>query len=262
MPLRVLCCLLFTLPLLVPTPAPAWDEPVHRAITRVAEENISPPAARRYKYYVTDGQKLEDISYWAQTIFAERPETESWHAITVPPDAMGLDLKRDCPLGDCLPVKIREAEGVVRLAHKKRAVVGEYLRFLIHLMGDLHQPLNAGYPPSGGVSDPVVSYNGAEMLLSEFWNEHLFDGVSVDELATRIRARMTPGKVREWQQGTLRDWTWDTHLVAVRVAYGSLPAGSPRQLDAEYISTAREAAEEQLAKAAVRMTQSLDQAWP
>jgi hypothetical protein len=262
MPLRVLFCLGVALSILLPTDATAWDETTHRAITRVAEEHISPAATRRYRYYVSEGQKLEDISYWAQSIFGERPETESWHSITLPPDATGLDLKRDCPLGDCLPVKIREAEGIVRLAHKRRPVVGEYVRFLVHLMGDLHQPLNAGYPPDSGTSDPTVVYKGNQMQLSTFWNDHLFDGVSVDELAGRIRQRITPGKIREWQYGTLRDWTWDTHLVAVRVAYGALPAGNPRQLDAEYIAAAQAAAEEQLAKAAVRMAQSLNQVWP
>ncbi len=262
MPLRALIGLCVALPFLFPTISFAWDETTHRALTRVAEEHISPSVTRRYRYYVSKGEKLEDISYWAQSMFGERPETESWHSITLPPDATGLDLTRDCPLGDCLPVKIRESEGVVRLAHKKRTVVGEYLRFLIHLVGDLHQPLNAGYPPASGAGDPTVIYNGVQMPLSAFWDEHLFDGVSVDELADRIRQRITPGKIREWQYGTLRDWTWDTHLVAVRVAYGSLPSGSPRQLDADYVAIAQAAAEEQLAKAAVRLALSLDEAWP
>ncbi|MDA0206007.1 MAG: S1/P1 nuclease [Acidobacteria bacterium] len=261
MPLRALLGLV-AVSFLLPAPSLAWDETAHRAIARIAEEHISASALRRYRYYVPSGQELEDVSYWAQSLFQERPETEAWHSITLPPDATAVDLQRDCPLGDCITVKIREAEGIVRLAHKPRAVVSDYVRFLVHLAGDLHQPLNAGYPPGEGVSDPPVVYQGVEMPLSKFWDDHLFEGVSVDELADRIRRRITPSKLREWQTGTLKDWTWDTHLVAVRVAYGSLPAGTPRQLDAEYVATARSAAEEQLAKAAVRLAVSLDRVWP
>lgn len=262
MPLRALLGLVAVLPLLLPASALAWDETAHRAIARVAEENLAETALKRYKYYVPSGQTLEDISYWAQSLFRERPETEAWHSITLPPDAAGVDLSRDCPLDDCITVKIREAEGIVRLAHKPRADVADYLKFLVHLAGDLHQPLNAGYPPGEGVSDPLVVYQGAQMPLSKFWDERLFEGVSVDELADRIRRRITPAKLREWQGGTLKEWTWDTHLVAVRLAYGSLPAGSPRRLDADYVATARSAAEEQLAKAAVRLAASLDRVWP
>jgi hypothetical protein len=262
MPLRALLGLVAVLSLLPPSAALAWDETAHRAITRIAEEHLGDTALKRRQYYVPSGQALEDVSYWAQSLFGERPETEAWHSITLPPDATGVDLERDCPLGDCITVKIREAEGIVRLAHKPRSAVTDYVKFLVHLAGDLHQPLNAGYPPGEGMSDPLVVYQGVEMPLSKFWEERLFEGVSVDELADRIRRRITPAKLREWQTGTLKDWTWDTHLVAVRVAYGSLPAGTPRRLDAEYVNTARSAAEEQLAKAAVRLAASLDRVWP
>ena len=262
MPLRALLGLVAVLSFLLPAPSLAWDETAHRAIARIAEEHVSATALRRYQYFVPRGQKLEDVSYWAQSVFQERPQTEAWHSITLPPDATAVDLQRDCPLGDCITVKIREAEGIVRLAHKPRAVVSDYVKFLVHLAGDLHQPLNAGYPPGEVVSDPLVVYQGVEMPLSKFWDDHLFEGVSADELADRIRRRIAPSKLREWQAGTLKDWTWDTHLVAVRVAYGSLPAGTPRRLDAEYVATARSAAEEQLAKAAVRLAVSLDRVWP
>ncbi len=262
MSLRALLGLVAVLSFLTPGPILAWDETAHRAIARVAEEYLGEAALKRYQYYVPAGQKLEDISYWAQSLFHERPETESWHSITLPPDATGVDLDRDCTLGDCVTVKLREAEGIVRLAHKPRTEVADYVKFLVHLAGDLHQPLNVGYPPEEGISDPLVVYQGDEMPLSKFWDEHLFEGVSVDELADRIRRRITPSKMREWQSGTLKDWTWDTHLVAVRIAYGSLPAGSPRRLDDAYVNTARSAAEEQLAKAAVRLAASLDRVWP
>lgn len=112
------------------------------------------------------------------------------------------------------------------------------------------------------MGDPQVIYKGKEMRLSKFWEDHIFEGMSVDELAAVIRNRITPQKARDWRSGTLKDWTWDTHLVAVRVAYGSLPAGTPRRLDDNYVAAARAAAEEQLAKAAIRLAYSLDQVWP
>ncbi len=240
----------------------AWDENVHRAIVRVAQERLGDTAQKRHRYYLGDASSMEDLAYWAETVADERPETESWWSITIPPNATGLDMDRDCPIGDCVTAKIREEEGIVRLAHRGRDQVAEAFRFLILLVPELHQPLNVGYPPGFGLADDYVVYNGKRYLLEDFWAHVLFDGVSVDDLADIVRRRITPAKAREWTKGNQKDWTWETHLTAVRVAYGALPSGDPRVLGQEYVSAARNVAEEQLAKAAVRLAYVLDEVWP
>ncbi len=244
------------------TALPAWDENVHRAVVRVAAERIGKTATSRHRYYLGDASKLEEIAFWAETIADERPETVSWRSITIPPDATGLDLDRDCPIGDCITTQIRRQAGIVRLAHKKRDQVTEAFHFLIHLVPELHQPLNVGYPPGFGLADENVVYNGKSYLIEDFWDHALFENVGVDELADRIRRRITPEKAREWKRGNQKDWTWETHLTAVRIAYGALPSGSPKVLGEDYLNTARAAAEEQLAKAAVRLAHVLDEVWP
>ena len=125
MPLRALLGLVAVFPLLLPASALGWDETAHRAIARVAEENLGETALKRYKYYVPSGQTLEDVAYWAQSLFRERPETEAWHSITLPPDATGVDLSRDCPLDDCITVKIREAEGILEFVEGEEDAHGK-----------------------------------------------------------------------------------------------------------------------------------------
>ena len=241
---------------------PAWDENAHRAVARVAEERLGANAQKRHRYYLGDASKMEELSFWAETVANERPETVSWRSITIPPDATDLDLERDCPIGDCITAQIRRQAGIVRLAHKKRGEVAEAFRFLVHLVPELHQPLNVGYPPGLGLTDDNVIYQGKRYLLEEFWSAALFENVGVDELADRIRRRITVDKAAEWKRGNHKDWTWETHLTAVRIAYGALPPGSPKTLGEDYVSTARAAAEEQLAKAAVRLAHVLDEVWP
>ena len=242
--------------------APAWDENVHQAVVRVAEERLSNTAKRRQRYYLGKASNMEELAFWAETVAEERPETVSWRSITIPPDATGLDLDRDCPIGDCITIKVREQAGVVRLAHKKRGQVAEAFWFLIHLVPELHQPLNVGYPPGFGLTDEQVTYQGTQYHIEEFWDRALFENAGVDDLADRIRRRITPDKAQEWKRGNHKDWTWETHLTAVRIAYGALPPGSPKVLGEEYVNTARAAAEEQLAKAAVRLAHVLDEVWP
>jgi hypothetical protein len=122
--------------------------------------------------------------------------------------------------------------------------------------------LRAGYPPGNG-GDPIpVLVDGRESELYEYWESGIFAEDDENALMQRIRELITPARVREWTQGNQKDWTWDTHLAAVRVAYGALPEGSPKQLDGDYAAQARISAELQLAKAAVRLAALLDEVWP
>jgi hypothetical protein len=246
---------------LAPPNLAAWSDLVHRAVLRVAQERLSPTADRRQRLMMGSDAKLYDVAGWSHQIESERPETEAWHSITIPPTATRLDLRRDCPVGDCTPVKLRETVGIVRLAHKDKPQLIEAFKFLVNLAVDLHQPLRAGYPPGNG-GDPIpVVFDGRESELFEYWDEEIFQD-DEDALAARIRDLITPARVREWTVGNMKDWTWDTHLSAVRVAYGALPKGSPKQLDGDYAVQARLAAELQLAKAAVRLAALLDEVWP
>jgi hypothetical protein len=246
----------------MPLPLSAWSDIVHRVVARVAQERISPNAERRHRLMMGTGAKLEDVAGWSHHIEAERPETEAWHSITIPPTATRLDLQRDCEVGDCAPVKLREVVGIVRLAHKEKPQQIEAFKFLVNLAVDLHQPLRAGYPPGYG-GDPIpVVVNGSESELFEYWDKEIFAADDEETLAARVRELITPARVREWTQGNMKDWTWDTHLAAVRVAYGALPTGSPKKLDGDYATHARLAAEIQLAKAAVRLAALLDEVWP
>ena len=242
-------------------PAFAWDEEIHRVVARVAQERLSPEAQRRHRFLMGVGSKLEDVAFWADQIIEERPETEAWHSITIPPVATEIDLDRDCPVGDCSPVKVREYLGIVRLAFKDKPQLIEAFKFLINLATDMHQPLNAGYPPGSGGDAVLVVFEGRTMRLRQFWNGEIFRDQDTDALADRIRELITPERVREWSRGTIRDWAWDTHLSAMRVAYGGLPTGDPKQLDEQYVSHARASAEMQLAKAAVRVAALLNDAW-
>jgi len=242
-------------------PAQAWDATAHRAVARVAQEHLSPQAERRHRFLMGVGAKLEDVATWADEIIAERPETEAWHSITIPPVATEMDLDRDCPVGDCSPVKVREHLGVVRLAFKEKPEIIEAFKFLINLTTDMHQPLNAGYPPGSGGDVTRVVFEGRNMRLRDLWNGEIFGDADEDAIAARIRELITPERVKEWSRGTIRDWAWETHLSAMRVAYGALPEGEIKELDQEYVGHARASAELQLAKAAVRVAVLLNEAW-
>lgn len=243
--------------------AQGWSELGHRVIAQLAQENLNDNVLRRIGYLLGKGAKLVDSATWADALTEERPETEAWHSITVPPNAQGVDYARDCPLGDCTPVRLRACVGIVRLAIKPKQEQIDAFRMLIGLAGDLHQPLRAGYPPGQGIEDKPVVLGGRRLDLFEAWDSALLAGMgSEEEILRRARRHIDAASKSAWVRGSLRDWTWETHQAAVRNAYDSLPSSGPRRLDAAYIERAEAALEVQLAKAAVRLAYLLADAWP
>ena len=206
--------------------------------------------------------KLEDAAGWSDTIVAERPETEAWHSITLPPGARKLDLRRDCPVGDCVTVKIRDYVGIVRLAYRDKPQLIEGLRFLVDLTADLHQPLNVGKPPGEGGEDAEVKLDGRAMSLYEAWDTGFLAGASEDELADEIRTQLTPDNRDRWRRGHIKSWTWETHQTALEHAYLELPDTDSVELPQDYVVRARAVCEEQIAKAAARLAALVNEIWP
>jgi nuclease S1 len=245
-------------------PAWGWGPLGHRIIARIAEKEAGSKALSRLNLYLGKDVAIEDAVLWADTLEVERPETARWHFIHIPPNAMELDLDRVCPDRDCVTVKVREFEGIARLGIRDRSEIEEAVKLVLHLMGDLHQPLHAGYAEDEeGRGIPVV-LDGRAMSLYDAWDSALVARLGDDDaaIAERLEQNITSEQRRQWQAGNLRDWTWETHLLAARMAYGALPTGSPKTLGDDYVAQATEVVETQLMKAGVRLAKILDRIWP
>lgn len=241
--------------------AKAWTAAAHQATAEVAEGRASARAKRAQGYLMGSSVKLADIAAWADEVVGERPETEAWHSITIPKKAKKVDLKRDCPVGDCVTVKVREFEGIVRLAVREKEQRQEAYRFLVNLAADLHLPPNAGYP-FDEVDEPFLLIEGKKISVAEWWNSHVLAEYDRETLAAKIRERITPEKTVLWSQGTLRDWTWETHRIAQRMIYEVHKGSKPHKPSDADIRAMEDLAIEQLAKSAVRLSVLLDRIWP
>jgi nuclease S1 len=262
---RFLCqgLLLFVLLACWAAPSQAWGPDGHWIVGKIAEEHMSPNAARRLRILFGQDVSLAEIANWADEVREERPETAAWHYTNIPPEATELDMDRDCPNDDCITAQIRRLVGIVRLGIRTSEERQEALKLLVYLAGDLHQPLHAGYGSDRGGNDIPVVFDGRQSDLHAFWDSTSIRLLGDDRaaVASRLARSVTPEQKKEWRQGGPRDWTWESHLLAVRVAYATLPPGNPKQLDADYARRARIVTEEQLAKAGIRLAKLLDDVW-
>ena len=133
----------------------AWGGQGHRLVGLIAAERLT-PAARQQVRTLLDGQTLADVASWADSITGEQVQTSYWHYLNIPLDARRYDRDRDCPRQpgveagsrsdrwrDCVVDRIAYWEA--RLGDRKldRADRATALKFIVHFVGDLHQPFHA-----------------------------------------------------------------------------------------------------------------------
>jgi nuclease S1 len=140
----------------------AWGPQGHRLVALVAERHLT-PAAKQTVAWLLDGRSMADIASWADEYLAGNYQTSFWHYVNIPPDAAAYDRDRDCPLQpgiaagtrndrwrDCIVDRIpyqHERVASAALDRPDRAIA---LKFLVHFVGDMHQPLHAIGVERGG----------------------------------------------------------------------------------------------------------------
>jgi hypothetical protein len=141
---------------------------------------------------------------------------------------------------------------------KDHTVREEALRWVVHLVGDLHQPLHVVGEDRGG-NDVLVRFNGRQTNLHRLWDGDLIDHVYQNATALHkpVHAVLQAGTWQAWADGTPSDWAMETHRVAHETVY---LFHASREIDDRYVEKALPVIHEQLAKAAVRLAGVLNRA--
>jgi len=210
------------------------------------------------------GESLVDLASWADDYRAKAPRTAPWHYVDIPLNSHGLDLQRDCPKGACVVTKIAEFQQKWSNPARSPADRREALLFLIHLVGDLHQPLHCENNQDDGGNQVRVRFFGEETNLHSVWDTGMLKRAGdEDHLYAKLAAALTPDRLAAWPSGTIEQWANESFRLAQGTAYGLLPVvppGGTMLLGAWYQSMAEPIAEMQLEKAAVRLASLLNQA--
>jgi hypothetical protein len=164
--------LLSLLPLL--PPSSAWGNLGHRTIALLAEKHFT-PAAVSYVQLLLGSDPISDAAIWADNykFLPHGRYTSSWHFVDArddPPTACGFSYSRDCtPNRTCIIDAIVNMTAQVnnqRLPHGERGIA---LKFLLHLIGDLHCPLHIEGLLRGG-NDIAVLWEGRVTNLHFVWD--------------------------------------------------------------------------------------------
>jgi len=271
--------------LLAPALALAWGQDGHRIVGRIAEDRLSVNAKREIRKLIGDESISDDsVANWADKIKSTRTNTKPWHYVDIPVGEKSYDAKRDGHDGDNIIDKLVFFVGVLNDKSKTTAERAEALRFVVHFVGDMHQPLHCSdRNDKGGNSRTVVflGYKKPSNLHSVWDTELVKEAMSNREpmaYADELAGRITPQQASEWGKYDSKDfaavvinWANAAHELSRTNVYSykdggktiDIPAEGPAvKLDVPYIEQAKPIVEEQLMKAGVRLANILNEAFP
>ena len=192
---------------------------------RESPDPLRPPAVRDL---LEPGETLADAATWADEIRRERRHTSPWHYVNVPISEPHYNARFCDPRTGCVVAKAEQMRRVLADSSLPKSERREALRFFVHFVQDLHQPLHVGENHDKGGNDLQVRFFNRGSNLHRVWDSSMIEKVSDNPTVwvDRLQALATPENVKKWSGGT-----------PDRLGRGKLPGGPdprlPRPLHAE-----------------------------
>jgi hypothetical protein len=223
-------------------------------VAKIADDGLSAEARANVRLLL-GSESLDEAATWPDEMrsnpsFFWQKTATPWHYVTVP----GSDYDVAPPEGDAVTA-LRRFSAALRdpsasLEDKRLA-----LRFVVHLVADLHQPLHAGRANDKGAGDVKVTFAGHPSNLHTVWDSGLVDDeqLSFTELAERLERRTTPEQVIAWSDANPLQWIRES----VEIRETIYPQGTT-DLGWDYIYRSRPIVDRRLAQAGVRLAAYLN----
>jgi hypothetical protein len=263
----------------------AWGQEGHSIVAEIAQRRLEPATLEKiYKLLRSElpGLKstapisLSSIASWADDYRPQHEETRNWHFVDIPYDRDDYRPAEDCRLdpqyGDCAINAIARVRQTLADCTKPNDERVAALKFLVHFIGDIHQPLHAitridpdtGKEDQGGNTIQVTFFDkktkrDVSTDLHTVWDTHVILHKVYDwgEYVRLIETEWLPGKdIAALQAGDPVAWVLAAHRAAVEVSYNFRP---DHVLDEEYFRASEPIVDQQLALAGVRLARVLNE---
>ncbi len=201
-----------------------WSKMGHRAVGEVAEEHLTRKAKRAITKLL-NGQSLAAVSNFADEIKADSTyrKFSAWHYVNFPADKKYTDVEPS-KYGDLI-IGIEKCIEIVKDKNSSKEDKAFYLKMLVHLIGDLHQPMHVGRLEDKGGNDIQVQWFNKGSNLHKVWDANMINDyeMSYTELATSL-PRLTEAQKKSIQLGGIYDWVEESQDIANEI-YDSVEVG-------------------------------------
>jgi hypothetical protein len=249
----------------------AWGFKGHRIVADIARDHLSETAKRNLQALLGNDD-LAAISTWADEVRPQRPDSLGWHYVDIPKDAAGFSEQRDCYRPDekhlttkedhhnCVVDRITLFKQTLADKNASQADRVEALKWVVHFVGDIHQPMHAIEEGRGGNEIHVVEFGSTQCgkypcNLHYEWDTGLLEhtGRSEQDYVTYLEQMIASKKLQAG--GTPEDWANESLRLAKQVWISEGGA-----VDQAYYQANISIVDERLALAGLRLAAVLNDA--
>ncbi len=234
----------------------SWGKTGHRIVGEIAQRNLDPKSIKALRE-LAGHDDLFRLSTWPDEIRSDPKMgyTSPWHYVSIANGKTYWDQKRSKD-GDLIEALYR-FEDVLRDPKATKDNKLDALRFLVHMTGDLHQPLHVGLAEDRGGNTVRVKWFKTESNLHTVWDDELidFEKLSFTEYANYLNQFSKEDK-KDWEKGSFIDWAKESQDLRPKVY--DLPAGESVNLSYEYSYKVKPIVELRLKQAGLRLAYVLN----
>lgn len=236
----------------------------HHIVAFVSEQELTTPTRLALRNLLPN-ETLVEVSTWADAERERNRATSPWHYVdyNITTGKIEAEYSQQPNILDAISSNSAALRSAQSTETRQRA-----LKFIVHFIGDLHQPLHCADNNDSGGNKTQVLLNGEQTRLHRVWDGPVVDcmladkysGKSLQEVAALLHAKYLPRR-DEILSGTVENWARESFEVAKNHVY-RLPhpaaEGQPYPIDEDYLTKSEAIVEEQLAKAGFRLAHLLN----
>jgi len=238
----------------------AWGVEGHRVIGKIAENHLSKKASAQVQRLLGT-ERLPLVSTFPDEIrsYPEFAYTSPWHYINTP-----VGLTHDEYIRTITTMEKPNAYHALQEQLQKlkdpatpKADKVFALKFIVHLVGDVHQPMHTATAETSGGNKIKVKFRGKDSNLHSVWDSGLVDypAITYLEMAQQLD-HATKAKVRQWQQAAPATWFWESYQLSQPLL---TEAEQHPDLDYRYYPKYAPTVEHRLLQAGIRLAGMLNE---
>lgn len=191
----------------------SWGFKGHHAVATIAQKHLTSNTAYVVSGYLK-GESMADVATWADE--HRNPTTAKWHFLNLP---LGLTheqfVKAVSESDNNVYTAILKTEASLKDKNLSPDQKNDALKYLIHLVGDAHQPMHISRKEDKGGNTIQVRFDNKGTNLHSLWDSKLIDheGLSESDIAKNYDVA-TNAEIRQWQADSPMEWIWESYQVS------------------------------------------------
>jgi len=251
--------------LLVTHPAYPWGFKGHEIVGHIAQGSLTDKAWKKVKSILRPqtsvANTLAKASVWPDKVGRKIRDMNRFHYVNFATEDTTYNRSINCPRRNCIVEAIHWYRRVMVDEKAPLNVRRIALRFVVHLVGDIHQPLHAGRRKDRGGTRIKVNYRGEEVSLHWLWDNNIIEANekgSSAEIARRLNESVTSDNRKAWKSGTVAQWAIESLMLGRSHAYKVPESGV---ITEAYVSRALPVIRRRLAQGGIRLGWVLNEAF-